>query len=1076
MRFDMSKINYSKTHKSGTRCLIAILMQLGLGGSLPAQQTASLAGSILDSTSASIPSATVTLRNLGTNQERRTLTDASGRFSFSLIPAGTFELRAEKTGFKQSLQQGIQLAVGQSATVDLQLMVGSVTEQVFIEADASPVTSSFNETSGLVTGTEIRALPLNGRSYDQLLTLNPGALNFTAERTGGVGTSNSAVGNMFAISGRRPQENLFLLDGIEYTGASGLNQTPGGTSGQLLGVDALREFNVLPDTYSAAYGKRPGAQVLLVPDSGTNALHGAAYEFFRNSGMDARNYFDQGSIPEFQRNQFGLQMGAPLRHNRSFIFANYEGFRQSLSLSDVTLVPDNNARLGLLPGTNGTITNVGVSPFSAPLLALWPTAKGPELGGGIAESFSHPQQSIHEDFGLARLDQYLTKRDSLSATYLVDDSADNTPTANPLSLDIESLREQVASLRETRVVSSNIINLATFGYSRADYYFTSAATAGAPSFIAGRPTGAVIIGGSATPNTASSITAARANTGANHDSTRNLFTYADTLSYSRGRHSLTMGAWLQRVQFNDDLALGQFGQATFSTLQSFLQGTVTTFTAVPSPTPMDWRSLETAAFLQDQIRFSSRLTVSLGFRYEGTNGWNEANGRASTFILGANGVLQTTPRVSSSEFTINRAKLLPQPRVGFAWDAFGTGKTVVRGGFGLYNDPQDALGYRADQNAPFNTSITLKNVPLSQLPLTPGQSYSGNLVAPNGIQQDLYTPTVISYNLRIEQLLTPNTVLRIGYVGSHGYHETISEDLNQANPIICPAPACPASIPAGTIYHSVNEPLANPQLASGWTWISAGDSFYNALQVDLHKRYANGLDFRAVYTWAKSLDDGDSLNASGASNAPGLAEDPHFLKLDWGRSTFDVRNTASINDVYELPFGSGRRFLSSLRGIEGLLASNWAISGILTYQGGYPFTPELSFNPSNNGDTSNPVRPSLNPAFHGQIVTGGSNQYFNPAAFIVPQAGTYGDVSRDSFTGPSLVELDNSLSKTTRLTERLSLQLRGDAFNILNHSNFNAPNVVVFSSATAPASGSAGIVTSTATTSRQLQVSAKLLW
>jgi hypothetical protein len=208
-----------------------------------------------------------------------------------------------------------------------------------------------------------------------------------------------------------------LLDGVEYTGASGLNQTPGGTSGLLLGVDALREFNVLTDTYGAAYGKRPGGQVLMVANSGSNELHGTVYEYLRNSAMDARNYFDQGAIPEFQRNQFGGELGGPLRHNRSFLFGNYEGFRQHLDLSDVTLVPDNNARNGYLPETNGALAYVGVAPATNPYLALWPVANGPELGGGIAESFSHPQQTIREDFGMVRMDQYLTGRESLSATY-----------------------------------------------------------------------------------------------------------------------------------------------------------------------------------------------------------------------------------------------------------------------------------------------------------------------------------------------------------------------------------------------------------------------------------------------------------------------------------------------------------------------------------------------------------------------------------------------------------------------------------------------------------------------------------
>jgi hypothetical protein len=789
--------------------------------------------------------------------------------------------------------------------------------------------------------------------------------------------------------------------------------------------------------------------------------------------MDARNYFDQGPIPEFQRNQFGGELGGPLRHNRSFLFGNYEGFREHFSLSDVTLVPDNNARNGYLPGTDGGLTYVGVAPATVPYLALWPLANGPDLGGGIAESYSHPVQTIHEDFGTARLDQYLTRNDSMSATYLVDNSGDITPTQNPYSQDYETMREQVVSLRETHVFSPRLVNLATLGYSRANYFFTSNTSADVPPFIAGRGAGVVVVGGSATPNTSSSITSAGTNTGDNHYTIRNLFTEADSIAYTTGRHSITAGVWFERVQSNDDLALSQYGQASFSSLLDFLQGTISTFTAVPSPSDMDWRSLESAAFAQDQIRLTSRLSLSLGFRYEGTTGWNEAIGRASTFLLGPDGILETQPRISSSTFTINRAKFLPQPRVGFAWDAFGNGRTTVYGGFGMYNDLQDALGYRTDQNAPFNTTVTLKNIPLSSLPIIPGQSVSGGLVAPNGVQQDMYTPTVLSYTLKVEQAISPTTTLSIGYVGSHGYHETSSADLNQALPTYCPNPACPANLPAGIIYYPAGSPLANPMLGSGWTWISQADSLYNALQVDFRKRMSDGLDLRGAYTWARSMDDGDTLNASGADNTQGLAEDARDLRLDWGRSAFDVRNAATINALYSLPYGRTSSTCSSTRC---LFLGGWNVAGIFNYQGGIPFTPELSFNPSNNGDTTNPVRPSLNPNFHGNIITGSPSQYFVPTAFMVPQAGTYGNVQRDSLTGPAVTELDTSLYKTVHIAERLNLQLRGDAFNIVNHANFNTPNLVAYSSATSAPSASAGLITSTSTTSRQLQVSVRLTW
>lgn len=1055
--------------------LSLILAALFSASHAHAQETASLSGVVSDPSGADVNGARVVLTNTESHAERQTTTAGAGSYSFVQLAPGSYGISVEKQGFERLVQNGVQLAVNQSAFVPLKLTVGGSRDTITVTEGAPIVAPVLDQSSGLVDGQQVRDLPLNGRSYDQLLTLNPGVANYTNEKANNTpGISNSAVGNMFAVLGRRPQENLFLLDGIEYTGSAEINMTPGGTSGELLGVDAIREFNVLSGFYTAEYGKRPGAQVLIVDRSGSNQLHGSAYEFLRNSQFDARNFFDRSSVPQFQRNQFGGALGGALDPNHTFLFGDYEGFRQNLRLSDVTLVPDNNARAGILP--NGQ--HIVLSPRVQQLLSLWPvqSPNSPLDSGGIAEAFSTPKQTVREDFGTTRLDQIISSKDSLAASYTVDDSADTTPTANPFALDVESLRNQVATLRETHVFSPNLLNTASAGYSRASYFYTGESAVDVPGFVGSNQIGAVVIGGSATPNTASSITMAGSNNGSHLFATRNLFTYQDQLSIVKGKHQITVGGWLQRVQSNDELALGQYGQATFSSLTTFLEGTVGTFTAVPSPTPLGWRSYEGAWFVTDNIRLTNHLTVSLGVRAESTNGWNEVSGRASNFIFGPGGAYETQPRISSSAFTANRATFLPQPRVGFAWSPDPSNKTVVRGGFGLYNDLQDALSYRLDQNAPFNTSITLNSLPVSSLPVIPGNIPAKFKVAPAGVQPDLYTPTVASWTFAMQQELTQNTALSVSYVGSHGYHETLSADLNQAVGTTCPNAPCPATYPAGTQYYAPGSPLANPALGSSWAWISQGNSSFNALEVDLRKRFSNGLDFRTAYTWSKSLDNGDTLNASAAANAPGLAQNTFDLRNEWGPSTFDLRQALAVSAIYELPFGSGRRWLSGATGLARVVASGWSINGIETYNTGFPFTPQLSFNPSNNGNTSNPVRPSLNPNFTGSIITGNPTRYFNPSAFVVPANGTYGNLGRDSFTGPGLATLDVSLMKTTTLHEKLVLQLRGEAFNIVNHANFGVPNLVVFTSATAPPSGSAGVITSTATSSRQIQIAAKLIW
>jgi hypothetical protein len=1024
-----------------------------------------ISGTVRESTGAAVSGATVIVRQSETGATRQLLTGADGRYYAPSVPVGAYSVSVAHDGFAHQERSGISLTVGQSLQLDFVLGVASVQQEVVVEAAPASVNTTTQQTAGLIDERQVKELPLNGRSYDELLTLNPATVNYTNERSGSIGTSNSSVGNMFAISGRRPQDNLFLLNGIEYTGASLINVTPGGTSGQLLGVDAVREFNVASDTYGASYGKRDGAQISIVTSSGTNQFHGTAFEFLRNSALDARNYFDAGSIPEFQRNQFGGALGGPIRSNKLFLFGNYEGFRQSWGLSAVTLVPDNEARQGYLPNSSGVEKYVGVNSAVQPLLALWPVANGPELGGGIAEAFSHPEQKIREDFGTTRFDDNLGSKDLLFAVYTVDDSTANTPTQDPLSLVNESLREQVVSVQEQHVFSPSLLNTARVGFSRASYFFTGYSPVDLPGWVAGQPIGAIVISGSTASNGASAITQAGTNVGSNNTSARNLFTYDDHIYWSHGRHQIEAGAWLQRLQSNDLLAQDQYGQASFSTLQSFLQGTVKTFTVVPSPTALGWRSLEGAGFVEDTVKITPRFELRAGFRSESTNGWNEAQGRASNYAV-TNGVLQTQPVIGHSALTTNRAKFLPEPRIGFAWDVWGTGKTAIRGGFGLYHSLLDTLDYRLDQTAPFNTAESIKNIAVSNLTITPGTPPpAGSLVSPSNVQPDIATPAVLTWSLRVEQQVAPRTSLTVGYVGSHSYHQILSEDQNE--PV-------PTYLADGSPFYPSGATNANPALANSTSWVSHGVGLYNALEVDVRRSFARGFQLRGNYTYSKNLDDGSAWNTSVSGNTPAFVEFPLNPKLDWGPAATDIRNAASLNGSYELPIGPNHRFLNHASAPIHLAASGWTISAIAALQSGFPFSPQLGYNPTGNGDTRNPVRPNWNPSFSGSLYPRTAAQYFNPNAFLPPAAGTYGNVSRDALTGPGLSELDFSASKTSNLTERLHLQFRAEFFNILNHTNLSTPNEVVYTSATSGVSPTAGLVTATSTTSRQIQFGAKL--
>jgi hypothetical protein len=1051
--------------------LLSILILLAPGAR--AQMVGgTISGDVVDPAGSAVGRAEVVIRNDETGSERKIVTADGGTFSAPSVAVGVYTVTISRDGFAPLSRTGIGLTVGQNVQLHLALTVGSVQQTVAVVDTPAVVDTSTLQTQGLVDERQVKELPLNGRSFDQLIELNPASVSYTTQRSGGVGTSNSSVGNMYSVSGRRPQDNLFLLNGIEYTGASLINVTPGGTSGQLLGVDAVREFNVVSDTYGANYGKRTGAQVSIITASGGNKVHGSVYEFLRNSALDARNYFDQANIPEFQRNDFGAALGGPLRHDKLFGFGNYEGYRQHLGLSAVSFVPDNASR-------------AAASSIVRPLLALWPVANGPELlnpngtPSGIAEAFANPPQHVREDFGTTRIDANLTANDLLFGVYTADDSDANTPSQNPYSTIYERLREQVISAQEQHVFSPNLLNTLRIGYSRGAYYFTGQAPGSVPGWISGKPVGAVVISGSTASNGASQVTLAGANTGSNNQAVRNLFTVDEHVFWTHGRHQVEFGVWLQRLQSNDNLAQNQYGQASFSTLRAFLKGTVATFTIVPSPTELGWRSLFGAGFIEDAWKVTPRLELRAGFRSESTSGWNEVHGRASNYGF-TNGVINTNPTIGSSALSNNRAKFMPEPRIGVAYDLFGNGKTAVRANFGVHRALLDTLDYRLDQTAPFNTTLSFSNTTVDKLAsLASGSSTGSGQISPSNVQPDIATPTVLAWSLKIEQQVAPATSLTIGYVGSHGYNQILSEDQNTPATVTCPAPGCPAALAPGTVFYP-STTKANPNVANTTSWVGQGVSNYNGLEVDVRRQLSHGLQLRGVYTFASNLDNGSAWNTSVSANTPAFVMYPGNPGLDYGPAATNIRHAGAINGTWELPFSQG--LLANPVAKE--LVGGWSLSGIATLQSGFPFSPQLGYNPTGNGDTRNPVRPNRATGFSGPLYGKTVQQWFNPAAFSAPYPGTFGNVGRDTLTGPGLTELDFALAKSTTIHERLRAQFRAEFFNVLNHSNFTTPNAVVFSSGATPKtptvaaaeSPTAGVISATATTSRQIQFGLKLLF
>jgi len=1092
------------TKPSFSRLWLAIVILTAGRDFACAQVTATISGKVEDASGAAVGGAIVAVKNVETGATRTVMTDEMGNYRALSLPVGSHDVRAEKPGFRAAVRTGINLAVGQEAVVNLKLEVGELTQEVTVSLETPLVDTTTASVAGLVGEREVKDLPLNGRSFDNLITLNPGAINYTYKSPGTV----TSQGNTFSVAGRRPLENLFLMNGIEYTGSSQLSITPGGVSGNLLGIDAVREFNVLTGTYSAEYGKRAGAQVTVVTQSGTNQFRGSVFEFLRNSALDARNFFDQGAIAPFRRNQFGASAGGPVKKDRVFLFGNYEGFRHRLGISSPSVVPDQEARQGRLPnpatGAYATVPNL--RPEMLNYMQLWPQPNGPEImvpatppetglvPSGTAYSYNTPKQSINETFGTAKGDYIARDQDSFSVSYTADDGNNLSPLADPLFGNYISLRSQVATIRETHIFSPRVLNAFSAGFSRAGFALDSFAFATYPSslsFVSGQGPGGIVIGGGTTTTGAAAITSPGPNNAAGAQNHRNLFTSTDGVQISRGIHQISVGAWFQKMQDNENTASRRLGVANFASLTTFLQGTTTTFQVVPKPTELGFRSWFGAWYAEDSMKLRRNLTVRAGIRQEFTNGWNEKFGRASNYIADANGVLLTDPRVGTSAFTDNNARWLFGPRVALAWDPFGNGKTAIRAGFGVYYTLIDNLAFLLNSLPPYNGSVTFAGQLSSFLPITPGvqppPACGPNVpapcstFAPQGIEASAKTPATNEWNLTIEQQVGSNMALRIGYVGSFGYHGLLSIDRNTIPAQICSnAAGCAVDntgatrAPQGTKFIPLlptppppaSSARPNPYLGAGFFWLTAGNSSYNALQVEMLRRLSRRLQFRGNYTWAKNLDMNSALTIAQAQNQPQMVMDRNDLHRDWGPSALTPTSQASISAHYEFPFDAAGRL--------GKLIGGWQVNSVTTLLSGFPFTPQIGTNRSGDGNTRNPDRPDVNPLFSGSVLTRKQTQWFNPAAFSLPIARTWGNLGRGTLRGAGLETVDLSLIKTTPLTERVALQFRAEFFNALNHTNFGPPNSIVF--AGQAISPSAGLITTTATTSRQIQMGLKVIY
>ena len=1019
--------------------------------SASAQSTASISGRVLDERGEAVIDARVILRNVRTNISRLEMTDAFGRYGFAELAPGSYEVAADQAGFARELRQGIVLTVGQNAIVNFDLKAGAVSEVVVVRGDAPLVNTTSSEVSALVNSTTIESLPLNGRDLFQLATLQIGVVNMSSLIADPIKSGPAEV--QMAINGCRQNFNLFLLDGTSINDF--VNGTPSSFAGGFAGIDGVEEFQVMTSDYKAEYGGAGGGVISVVTKSGSNEFHGTGYEFLRNSGFDARNFFDLATVPAFRRNQFGGAIGGPIKINKTFFFVNYEGLRQTLGETQRFAVPTQAA-------------TESASPLIKPYLNLYPTPNGPDVGGGEAYYIRDTPQKTADDHLVVRVDHQL-KKDSLFARYLFDESNQVSP-SNVIQNTTDDGRGQFLGLGETHIFSPVLLNSFRFGFNRTRADGTLQNVVAVPSslvFVPGAKTlgDIIIFGGPA---------ALSDNLYYPRPIVLNNLEYTDQAAYSRGAHQLEFGFTGRRMQENalsNDAADGAY---IFPSYASFLLAQPSLFFA-PFPQSADvYRGIREnlfAFYAQDDWKISRRLTLNLGLRYEPITVPTEVNGKISNM---RNPNTDKTSTVGYP-FFVNPSIKNFAPRVGFAWDVFGNGNTSLRGGFGVFyqNPVPNDVRYPMSQQPPF-FKAGIDFFPPVPFPDAFGAIGADVLhLVPIQIYEYNPKPTyVMQWNIAIERQIGWGATVHFGYAGSAGVHLLTNGDVNTS--------ASYTILPNGEKFFPPNAPARNPNFGGPISeYRFNGNSSYNALQVSVQRRLANGLQFQSSYTYSHSIDDASDGLGGLLGNSLQYPQDAYNLAAEKASSIFDIRHDFAAAVTYELPFKAGPKYGGRAVKLGGAIVAGWQLNMIFSARSGLPFTPAIgSFNNSRDGNTADYAeRPNYAPGFSGSVVTGNPAHYINLNAFALAPAGQYGNVGRNVLVGPGLFTTDLSLFKTLfSVGDRFKAQFRAEAFNVLNRGNFALPadTTVITQGGVVPPDS--GVITSTVTPSRQLQFALKLIF
>ena len=1010
-----------------------------------AQTSATVSGSVHDASNAVLPGVTVTARSGETGLTRTAVTGPEGRFVIAQLPPGVYEIRAELAGFKPHVRPEVALAVAQSLTLNITLQVGDLAIVDVVTAEIPVVNTATSELSYLVTSEQIAQIPLNGRNYTDLALLQPG-VNAFPHRDGG---SVVAHGLGMSINGQDPRSNVYLLDGTltnDFT-----NGPAGSAAGTALGLETIREFRVQSNAYSAEFGRNSGGQVNVLTKSGTNRFSGSAFEFHRNDAMDAKNYFDVGEKPDFHRNQFGATVGGPIAVDRAFFFVGYEALIERLGRTISTVVPDDNARLGILP--TGT---VAINPAVQPYLDEFPRANGPSIGQGLS-TYNFPfNQTLDQHFVQGRIDYNASASRQFFGRYTLDDTNQFLPTDYPQFPREFFSRNQFFTGEYRQVLSNRTLNTMRLGFSRTriGQNVESNTTTPLPQFVPGRAfAGAIDIGGMKRFGPQSS---------ANLRLVQNVFSLSNDLTHVRGRHTIKAGGLVERYQDNMVNPTFSLGIYRFANLNTFLRAAPASFIGLTPEAQFDryWRFTLFGFYLQDDFQVTPRLTLNGGLRYEFHTMPQDIYGRDSAL-----------PDLMASEPTTgtlydNSSYKNVSPRAGFAWDVLGDGRTSLRGGYGLY----------FNTNSHQNLIVTVTNPPATPRPVIINPTFPSppfNRATPISIrpvQWDLEVPRVHVFNVNLQREIWGQTSVTLGYAGSRGRHLLRSNDVNTARP---------TTLADGTVFIPAGTPRPNPAFSTIELKSSDGESWYNAFIFDIRKRFASGFSVQSSYTLSKSEDTTQaSTFFSDATNGTTTAFPEYIPGYNKGLSDFDTRHAWVVNFTVDLP------------GTDALggLFSGWQASGIWNMRSGQPLTVFVQGNRSRSlwtpslGPGIGADRPSYAPGYGpDNAVLGRVDQWFDPNAFVLQPAGTFGNTGRGDFIGPNLRTLDVALTKRAAfapLGGDSRVEFRVEAFNLLNRANFGPPALLAFAGTAdneAPFS-TFGRITTTVTSARQLQLGVKVLF